>query len=143
MKGRLIRGGKDETSSQSVVGGHIASPSHWELRASSHRGVWTLGHDLLDSVVVLLSIVVVRVGLVGDVVLSHVFDPDVRLSGTEPTLVPFPELPGAYLDVVGVLTNPSQYLSGCEPGLGLVGAHRSGSQPPYWVTHLKLLHRQL
>ena len=61
--------------------------------------------------------------------------PELGLSGTvnstELTLVPFPELCCAYLDVVGVLTNPSHYFSGCEAGLGAVSAHRSESQPLY------------
>ena len=46
-----------------VVGRPIASPTNLELQASGCRGVRTLSQDLLDSGVVLLSIVVVRIGL--------------------------------------------------------------------------------
>ena len=43
-----------------VVGRPTASPTNLELQASGCRGVRTLGQDLLDGIVVLLSIVVVR-----------------------------------------------------------------------------------
>ena len=48
-----------------VVGRRVASPTNLELQASGCRGVRTLGQDLLGGIVVLLSVVVVRVGLMG------------------------------------------------------------------------------
>ena len=42
-----------------VVARPIALPAHLELHASKGRGFRTLGHDLLDGVVVVLSVVVV------------------------------------------------------------------------------------
>ena len=41
----------------------MASPAHLEFHSSRRRGNRTLGQDLFDGVIVLLSIVVVRVGL--------------------------------------------------------------------------------
>ena len=58
---------------------------------------------------------------------------------TELTLVALPELSVTHLDAVGVLTNPADHLSGCEPGFGAVGAHRAGSDHPYRVSHPELL----
>ena len=95
------------------MGGPIASPAHLELHSSRGRGTRTLSQDLLKGVVVLLSIVLVRVGLMGGIVQGHMFPTNIRLTGTELTLMWFPELSGAHLDAVGVLTNPADHLSGC------------------------------
>ena len=93
-----------------VMGRPIASPAHLDLHSSRRRGTGTLGHDLQDGVVVLLSIVIVLVGLMGGVVLGHMFTTDIRLTGTELTFMSRPHLSGANLDAVGVLTNPADHL---------------------------------
>ena len=63
---------------------------------------------------------------------------EVGFPHTELTLVALPELSVAYLDAVGVLTNPVDHLSGCEPGLGAVGTHGAGSDHPHRVSHPEL-----
>ena len=50
-----------------------------------------------------------------------------------------PELSVTHLDAVGVLTNPADHLSGCEPGFGAVGAHRAGSDQLNRVSHPEIL----
>ena len=60
----------------------------------------------------LLSIVAIQVGLMGGVVQGHMFLAGSRLTGTELTFMSLPELFGAHLDPVGVLTNPADHLSG-------------------------------
>ena len=89
--------------------------------------------------VVLLSIVVVRIGLMCGVAQGHMLATEVGFPHTELTLVALPELSVTHLDAVGVLTNPADHLSGCEPGLGAVGAHRAGSDHPHRVSHPELL----
>ena len=89
-----------------VVGRPIASPTNLELQASGCRGVWTLGQDLLDGIVLLLSIVVVRISLMCGVVQEHMLATEVGFPHTELTLVALPELSVTHLDAVGVLTNP-------------------------------------
>ena len=49
------------------------------------------------------------------------------------------ELSVTHLDAVGVLANPADHLSGCEPGFGAVGAHRAGSDHPNQVSHPEVL----
>ena len=51
---------------------------------------------------------------------------DIRLTGTELTFISVREMSGAHLDAVGVLINPADHLSGCEPGFGVVSSS-SGS----------------
>ena len=109
-----------------VVGRPIASPTNLELQASGCRGVRTLGQDLLDGIVVLLSIVVVRIGLMCGIAQGHVLATEVGFPHTELTLVALPELSVTHLDAVGVLTNPADHLSGCKPGFGAVGAQKGG-----------------
>ena len=96
----------------SVVGRLVASPSHTELHASGHGISRTLSQDLLNSVAVLLSIVMVRSVHMGSIVQGHMFTPDVGLTRTQVTPMPLDELSGAYLDTVGVLTNPPNHSSG-------------------------------
>ena len=98
-----------------------------------------LSQDLLDGVVILLSIVVVRIGLMCGVAQGHMLATEVGFPHTELTLVALPKLSVTYLDAVGVLTNPAEHLSGCEPGFGAVGAHRAGSDHPHRVSHPELL----
>ena len=43
------------------------------------------------------------------------------------------ELSEALLDSLGVLTNPADYLSGYEPRLRVVSAHRPRAQYTHWV----------
>ena len=136
MKQVLICGTKEETGSQVSRDGQ--QPRHVELHCTGRRGTRTLGQDLLYGVVVLLSVVILRMGLMGCVVQRLMLITDVRPPGTELTLMPLPELSGSHSDAVGVLTNPAHHLSGCEPGLGAVSAHRSGSQYPQRVTHPEL-----
>ena len=50
-----------------------------------------------------------------------------------------PESSVTHLDAVGVLTDPADHLSGCEPGFGAVGAHGAGSDHPHRVSHPELL----
>ena len=64
----------------------------------------------------------------GGVIQGHMLPTDVGLTCTELTLMPLPELSRAHLDSVGVITNPTNYLSGRKSGLGAVSAHWSGSQ---------------
>ena len=109
-----------------VVGRPIASPTNLELQASGCRGVRTLGQDFLDGIVVLLSIVVVRLSLMCGIVQGHMLATEVGIPHTELTLVALPELSGTHLDAVGVLTNPADHLSGCEPGFGAVGVLQGG-----------------
>ena len=89
--------------------------------------------------VVLLSIIVVRVSLMCGVVHGHMLATEVGFPHTELTLVALLELSVTHFDAVGVLTNPADHLSGCEPGFGAVGAHRAGSDHPHWVSHPELL----
>ena len=114
-----------------VVGRPIASPTNLELQASGCRGVRTLGQDLLDCIVVLLSIIVVRISLMCGVAQGQMLATEVGFPHTELTLVALPELSVTYLDAVGVLTHPANYLSRCEPGFGAVGAHRAGFDHPH------------
>ena len=95
-----------------VVGRPIASSTNLELQASGCRGVRTLGQDLLDGIVVLLSIVVVRISLMCGLVQGHMLATEVGFPHTELTLVALPELSVTHLDAVGVLTNPADHLSG-------------------------------
>ena len=67
------------------------------------------------------------------------FPTEVRLTGTELTFMSLLQLSGADLDALGVLTNPADVLSGFEPRLGAVSAHRPGSQYPHRVTHPELM----
>ena len=122
-----------------VVGRPIASPTNLELQASGCRGVRTLGEDLLDGIVVLLSVVVVRISLMCGVVQGHMLDTEIGFPHTELTFVALPKLSVAHLDAVGVLTNPANHLPGCEPGFGAVGAHGAGSDHPHRVSHPELL----
>ena len=122
-----------------VVGRPIASPTNLELQTSGCRGLRTLSQDLLDSIVVLLGIVVVRIGLMFGVVQGHMPATEVGFPHTELTLVALPELSVTHLDAVGVLTNPADHLAGCEPGLGAVGAQGAGSDHPHRVSHPELL----
>ena len=126
-----------------VMGGPIFSAVHLELHSSRRRITLTLGQDLLDGVVVLLTIVVVKVGLMGDLVQGHMFPTDITLTGTEFTFMSFPELSGARLDAVGVLTNPTDHLTRSEPGFGAVSAHRPGSQYLDRVTQPELMRCRL
>ena len=64
---------------------------------------------------------------------------EVGFPHTELTLVALPELSVTHLDAVGVVTNPANHLSGCEPGFGAVGAQRAGSDHPRGVSHPELL----
>ena len=98
-----------------------------------------LGQDLLDGIVVLLSVVVVRIGNMCGVVQGHMLATEIGFPHTELTFVALPKLSVTHLDAVGVLTNPADNLSGCEPGFGAVGAHGAGSDHPHWVSHLALL----
>ena len=122
-----------------VVGRPIASPTNLELQGSGCLGVRTLGQDLLDSIVVLLSILVVEISLMCGIVQGHMLATEVGFPDTELTLVALPELSVTNLDAVGVLTNPAHRLSGCEPGFGAVGAHIAGSDHPHRVSHPELL----
>ena len=107
--------------------------AHSLARARTPLFQVTLGQDLLNGTVVLLSIVVVRVSFMGSVVRGNMFPTDVRRTRTELTFMLLPELSRAHLDVVGVLTNPADQLSGCELGLGAQSAHRLGPQYPHWL----------
>ena len=109
-----------------VVGRPIASPTNLEFQASGCRGVRKLGKDLLDGIVVLLSVVVVQISLMCGKVQGHMLATGVGFLNTELTLVVLPELSVTHLDAVGVLTNPADHLPGCEPGFCAVGAHRGG-----------------
>ena len=100
------------------MGRPIASQSNLELQASGCRGVRTLGQDLLDGIVILLSIVVVRISLMCGVVKGYMLATEVAFPHTESTLVALPELFVTHLDAVAVLTNPADRLTGSEPGLG-------------------------
>ena len=122
-----------------VVGRPIASPTNLELQASGCRGVRTLSQDLRDGIVVLLCIVVVRISLTCGIVQGHMLATEVGFSHTELTLVALPELSVTHFDAVGVLTNPADHLSGCEPGFGAVGAHAAGSDHPHRVSHPEIL----
>ena len=117
------------------MGWPIASPTNLELQAFGCRGVRTLGQDLSDGIVVLLSVVVVRIGLMCGVVQGHMLATEIGFPHTELTFVALPELSVTHLDAVGVLTDPADHLSGCEPGLGAPGAHGAGSDHPHWVSH--------
>ena len=75
-----------------VVGRPIASQVHLELHSSRRRGTRTLGQELLNGVVVLLSMVVVRGSFVGGVVQGHMFPTDVRITGTEVIFMSLTEL---------------------------------------------------
>ena len=75
-----------------VVGRPIASPTNLELQASGCRGVRTLSQDLLDSIVVLLSIIVVRISLMCGVIQGHMSATEVGFPHTELTLVALPEV---------------------------------------------------
>ena len=86
------------------MGRPIASPTILELQASGCRGVRTLSQDLLDSIVVLLSIVVVRVSLMCGIAQGHMLATEVGFPHTELTLVALPELSVTHLDAVGVLS---------------------------------------
>ena len=101
-------------------------------------GVRTLGQDFLDGIVVLLSRVIVRITFMCGIVQGHMLATEVGLPHTELTLMALPELSVTHLDAVGVLTNPADHLSGCEPGFGAVGAHRAGSDHPHRVSTLNL-----
>ena len=70
----------------------------------------------------------------GVVVQRHMFATDVRFLGRELTLLWLPELSGANLDAVDVLSNSADHVSACEQGLGAMSAHRPGSQYPHRVT---------
>ena len=65
-----------------IVGRPIASPTNLELNASGCRGPLTLGRDLLDRIVVSLSVFAVLIGLMGSVVQGHMVITDVGLSHT-------------------------------------------------------------
>ena len=106
MKGVLDLRHKDRHGFTDVVIPPIASLAHLEIHFSRRSGVQTSGQHLLCSVVVLLSIVVIRICPVGCAVQRHMPPPDVRLSGTESTSMWLPELPGLYLDTVRVLRSP-------------------------------------
>ena len=75
----------------------------------------------------------------GGIVQGHMFPTNIRLTGTELTFMSLPELSGAHLDAIGVLTNPTDHLSGCEPGFSTMSAHRLGSQYSNRVTHPELI----
>ena len=122
-----------------VVGRPLASPTNLELQASGCRGARTLGQDLLDDIVVLLSVVVIRIGLICGVVQGHMLATEIGFPHTELTLVALPALSVTHLDAVGVLTNPADHLSECEPGFCAVGAHGAGSDHSHRVSHLELL----
>ena len=64
---------------------------------------------------------------------------EVGFPHTELTLVALSELSVTHLDAVGVLTNPADHLSGCEPGFAAMGAHGAGSDHPHRVSHPELL----
>ena len=125
-----------------VVGRPIALPTNVELQASWCRGVRTLGEDLLDGMVVLLSVVVVPISLMCGVVQGHMLATEVGFPHTELTLVALAELSVTQLDAVGVLTNPADHLSRYEPGFGAVGAHGAGSDHPHRVSHPEPLRRR-
>ena len=91
MKVVLIRGTNEETGSQVSLRRPIASPTNLELQASGCRGVRTLGQDLLDGIVVLLSIIVVRISLMCGIVQGHMLATEVGFPHTELTLVALPE----------------------------------------------------
>ena len=99
-----------------------------------HRHLDT-GEDLLQRVVVLLSMAVVRIGLMGGIVQGHMFARDIKL-------VLFSERSWTYLFTAGVLTNLRIHLSGSEPGPGAPNAPTSGSQLYFLVTHPELLRRR-
>ena len=122
-----------------IVGRPIASPTNLELQTSGCRGLRTLSQDLLDSIVVLLSIVIIQISLMCGIAQGHMLATEVGFPHTELTLVALPELSVTHLDAVGVLTNPADNLAGCEPGFGAVGAHRAGSDHPHRVSHPELL----
>ena len=71
------------------------------------------------------------------------FPMDIRLTGTDLTFMSFPELSGAHIDAVGVLTNPADHVSACEQGLGAVSAQRPRSQYSHLVTHPELVQCRL
>ena len=96
------------------MGGLTAAPAKLELHSSRRGGSPTLSEDTPDSIVFLISVVVVPVGLMGGLVQGHMFLTDVGLTGAELTLMSLPELSGAHLDAVGVLNNPADQLPGCE-----------------------------
>ena len=75
-----------------VVGRSIAWPTNLELQASGCRGVRTLSQDLLDGIVVLLSIVVVRPCPMCGIAQGHMLATEVGFPHTELTLVALPEL---------------------------------------------------
>ena len=87
-----------------IVGRPIASPTNLELQTSRCRGFRTLSQDLLDCIVVLLSIIVVRISLMCGVAQGHMLATEVGFPHTELTLVALPELSVTYLDAVGVFT---------------------------------------
>ena len=85
------------------------------------------------------KIVVVRISLMCGIVHGHMLATEVGFPQTELTLVALPELSVTNLDALGVLTNPADHLSGCEPGFGAVGAQGAGSDHPHRVSHPELL----
>ena len=86
------------------MGRPIASSTNLELQASGCRCVRALGQDLLDGIVVLLSVVIVRISLMCGIVQGHMLATEVGFPHTELTLVALPELSLTHLDAVGVLT---------------------------------------
>ena len=81
-----------------VAGRPIASPTNLELHASGCQGVRTLCQDLLNYIVVLLSIIVVRISLMCGVAQGHMLATEVGFLDTELTLVALPELSVTHLD---------------------------------------------
>ena len=73
-----------------------------------------MGQDLLDSIVVLLSIVVVRISLMCGMVGGHMLATEVGFLHTELTLVALPELSVTHLDAIVVLLRTT------TPGLNQV-----------------------
>ena len=98
------------------MGRPIASPTNLELQASGCRGFRTLSQDLLDCIVVLLSIVVVRISLMCGIAQGHMLATEVGFPHTELTLVALPELSVTYLDAVGA----SPILRTTSPGVNQV-----------------------
>ena len=124
---------------QSLIRSKSAGVTGGRGTAGAGPGRDLLYQDFLDGIVVLLSIVVVRICLMCGIVQGHMLATEVGFPHTELTLVALPELSVTHLDAVGVLTNPANHLSGCEPGFGAVGAHRAGSDHPHRVSHPELL----
>ena len=72
------------------MGRPIASPTNLELQTSGCRGLRTLSQDLLDSIVVLLSIVIIRISLMCGIAQGHMLATEVGFPHTELTLVAHP-----------------------------------------------------